>query len=443
MVLTDHADPVATALAAAGFTPRVASKVTSAVRALRETHVDVVITSVELSGMDGLALCERLATDHGDVPVVVIVPPDDTDLLDRATRAGAFGCLALPLDEKALALLVDRAVEHRTLRSEVERLELAMQESLSYEDLLGGSPIMQELFDLIDRAGASDAAILLVGESGTGKEVVAQALHARSRRVGRFVPVNLAAIPEGLIESELFGHEKGAFTDARRRRDGVFVEANAGTLFLDEVGELPLHLQPKLLRALQKRVVRPVGGDREISVDIRVIAATNRDLESMVAEGAFREDLFWRLDVIRIELPPLRSRGSDILLLADHFVERVAARGNKEIEGFSNAAAKRLLEYRWPGNVRELENCVERAVALSRASEIQIDDLPRRIREYRADHIVVAASDPEELVPMHVVEARYIARVLAEVGGNKTHAARVLGFDRKTLHRKMKRYGLS
>ena len=440
VVLSEQADEVAGALAAHGFSVRTSAHVTSAIRALREHGADVVVAGVDLGGMDGIAFCSRLSSDHPELPVVVLVPASDTDLLDRATRAGAFGCLAMPIDSTALALLVDRAVEHGALRAEVDRLELAMRESLSFGDLLGGSPIMRELFDLIDRAAASSATVLLVGESGTGKEVVAKALHARSGRTGAFVPVNLAAIPEGLVESELFGHEKGAFTDARRKRQGLFIEAAGGTLFLDEIAELPLSVQPKLLRALQQRSVRPVGGEREVEIDLRVVAATNRDLETMVAEERFREDLFWRLDVIRVELPPLRSRESDVLLLADHVLEQVSARAGKAVHGFTNAAAQRLLDYRWPGNVRELENCVERAVALTRDDEIGVGDLPRRIAEFKPDHLVVASADPEELVAMHVVEQRYISRVLSAVGGNKTRAARILGFDRKTLHRKLRRY---
>jgi transcriptional regulator with PAS, ATPase and Fis domain len=246
-------------------------------------------------------------------------------------------------------------------------------------------------------------------------------------------------MPETLLESELFGHVRGAFTDARSDRAGLFVQASGGTLFLDEIGDMPLGMQAKLLRALQERKARPVGGDREIPFDVRIVAATNRDLDSAVAEQRFREDLYFRINVIQIAVPPLRTRGNDVLLLAQSFVERFAARTGKRVTGLGTAVAERLLSYSWPGNVRELENAIERAVAVTRFAEITVDDLPERIRDYRVSHVLVAAEDPSELVPMEEVERRYIARVMQAVGGNKTLAAKVLGFDRKTLYNKLER----
>jgi len=254
------------------------------------------------------------------------------------------------------------------------------------------------------------------------------------------VAVNLAAVPDGLLESELFGHARGAFTDARTSRRGLFSQASGGSLFLDEVGELSLALQPKLLRALQERVVRPVGSDKEQPFDARIIAATNRKLEEMVQQGTFREDLYYRLAVIQVELPPLRARGADILLLADHFLARAAARTGKTIRSISAPAARRLLRYRWPGNVRELENVVERAVALTVNSELGVEDLPHRIMGTRAEPELGPAENGVDLVPLHVVEERHIRRVLQALGGNKTRAAQLLGLDRKTLYRKLDRY---
>jgi two-component system response regulator HydG len=284
--------------------------------------------------------------------------------------------------------------------------------------------------------------VLVTGESGTGKEVVARALHRRSRRRGGpFIALNCAAMPEPLLESELFGHVRGAFTDARASRTGLFVQANRGTLLLDEIGDLPLALQPKLLRALQERVVRPVGGDAEVPFDARLIATTNRDLESAVEEGQFREDLYFRVNVIRVQLPPLRARESDVLLLAQHFLTQHAERAGKRLVGISPAAAERLVSYEWPGNVRELQNCIERAVALARYEEITVDDLPEKIRAYRRSHVLVASDDPAELVPLEEVERRYVLRVMEAVRGNKTLAARVLGLGRKTLYRKLEQYG--
>jgi two-component system response regulator HydG len=287
-----------------------------------------------------------------------------------------------------------------------------------------------------------DAPVLITGESGTGKELVARAIHKRSERgEGPFIAVNCAAMPPNLLESELFGHVRGAFTDAKRSHDGLFVQASGGTLFLDEIGEMPLEMQPKLLRALEERSVRPIGGTQNVSFDTRIIAATNRDLETDVEDGRFREDLFYRIDVVRIHVPPLRSRGNDVLLLAQHFLERVASRAGKAVTGFTGAAAQRLLEYDWPGNVRELQNFIERAVTLTRFEEITVDDLPKKIRNYHASQMVIVGDDPEQLMSLEELERRYIQRVLKAVTGNKTQAARVLGLDRRTLYRKLKRYG--
>jgi two-component system response regulator HydG len=271
---------------------------------------------------------------------------------------------------------------------------------------------------------------------------VARALHRRGRRKdGPFVAINCAALPETLLESELFGHERGAFTDARAARSGLFVQASGGTLFLDEIGEMPLALQPKLLRALQERAVRPLGGEREVPFDVRLVTATNRDLETAVHDGRFREDLFFRVNVIHVPLPPLRARGGDILLIAQRFVNEYAARSGKAVTGLSPQAAERLLAYAWPGNVRELENCIERAIALAQHDKILPDDLPEKIRDYRRSHVLVASDDPAELVPLEEVERRYILRVLEAVGGNKSQAAQVLGLGRKTLYRKLEEYG--
>jgi len=255
------------------------------------------------------------------------------------------------------------------------------------------------------------------------------------------VAVNCAAVPEPILESELFGHTKGAFTDAKAGRTGLFLQASTGTLFLDEIGEMPLGMQVKLLRALQERKVRPVGGDTEVSFDSRIVAATNRDLESEVESHKFREDLYYRINVVRVPVPPLRARGNDVLLLAQTFIERFALQNAKRVIGLSSPAAEKLLAYEWPGNVRQLQNCMERAVALTQFEQITVDDLPENVRNYRSSRLVVATEDPSELLTMEEVERRYILKVLQTVGGNKTLAAQVLGFDRRTLYRKLERYG--
>jgi two-component system response regulator HydG len=302
---------------------------------------------------------------------------------------------------------------------------------------------MQKVFDLIDRVAETDASVLVTGESGTGKELVARAIHGRSvRKDGPFMALNCAAMPENLLESELFGHTRGAFTDAKVSRAGLFIEATGGVIFLDEIGDLPPALQPKLLRALQERKVRPVGGSAELAFDARFVAATNRDLEAMVEEHRFRDDLYYRINVIHIALPPLRARGNDILLLAQSFVEKFAKRFNKPVTGIAATAAERLLGYGWPGNVRELQNCIERAVALTRMSEIVVDDLPEKMQALAPSGLAVKpAVDCEGILSLEEVERRHILRALEIHQGNRGLAAEALGIDRKTLYRKLRGYG--
>jgi len=399
--------------------------------------IDAVVTDIRMRGIDGIQLCERLRHNRPDVPVLVITAFGSLDTAVAAIRAGAYDFLAKPFEVEELAFRLERAIQHRRLAEEVKRLRAREPEPV--DDLLGESAALRQLRELVARVARADAPVLVVGETGSGKELVARALHRHGARAdGPFVALNCAALPEHLLESELFGHARGAFTDARAPRTGLLIHANGGTLFLDEIAELPLALQPKLLRALQERCVRPVGGEEEVPFDARVIAATNRDLDAAVEEGRFREDLFFRLDVLRIEVPPLRARGSDVLLLAQHFLRECASRSGKAVVGLSHGAAEKLLQYAWPGNVRELANCIERAVALTNHEQILVEDLPERIRDYGGGHVLVASDDPSELVPLEVVEQRYVARVMEAVGGNKTLAARILGVDRKTLYRKLR-----
>nr|MBA3465265.1 sigma-54-dependent Fis family transcriptional regulator [Deltaproteobacteria bacterium] len=287
--------------------------------------------------------------------------------------------------------------------------------------------------------------VLITGESGTGKEVVARAIHEKSRRKdGPFVALNCAAVPEQLLESELFGHAKGAFTDAQKSRQGLFQQASSGSLFLDEVGDMALTTQPKLLRALQEKRVRPVGAESEILTDVRLITATNRDLEDMVEDKRFREDLYYRINVIHLPLPPLRARGGDVLLLAQHMLRHHAAVFDKKVLGLSAAAAERMLAYEWPGNVRELGNCIERAVALAHFEEIQVEDLPEKIRNQQTRRSTsMQGPDHPELMSLEEVERRHVLRVLEACEGNRTDAAKILDLDRKTLYRKLLRWGVS
>ncbi|QDF02520.1 sigma-54-dependent transcriptional regulator [Myxococcus xanthus] len=423
-----------------GFTPVALPSADEALVRLAAEDFDVVLTDLRMPGMDGLALCERIALNRPDIPVVVVTAFGSLETAVAAIRAGAYDFVTKPIDVDALVLVLERAVQHRALREEVRRLRQELGRREDSGTVVGESPAMKQAYALIDRVADLDSTVLITGESGTGKEVAARAVHTRGRRKdGPFVAINCAAMPEALLESELFGHAKGAFTDAKAARTGLFVQANGGTLFLDEVGELPLTLQPKLLRALQERTVRPVGGDTEVPFDARIVAATNRDLELAVEEDRFREDLYYRLNVIGVELPPLRARGNDVLALSQRFIEQFASRTGKRVLGLSPAAAQRLLAYGWPGNVRELQNCLERAVALTSFEEITVDDLPERVRNYSQPRVVPETQDASELVTLEQLERRYIHRVLEAVGGSRTLAARILGVDRKTLYRKLER----
>jgi two-component system, NtrC family, response regulator AtoC len=429
-----------TELTQRGYQPSWVSTPPEALARFEREDFDLVITDVNLAGMNGVDLCRQLVARREDMPVIVITAYGNMETAIAAIRAGAYDFVNKPFDVDELSLTIERALKHRALREEVRRLRKAVDGTQRFEDILGNSPAMAKMCELVTRVADTETTVLVTGESGTGKELVAKALHGKSaRREGPFVAINCAAMPEPLLESELFGHTKGAFTDARTARPGLFIRASKGTLFLDEIGEMPAGMQAKLLRALQERTVRPVGGDQEQPFDARIIAATNRDLETEVAERRFREDLFYRINVVRIHVPPLRARGSDILVLAQHFLERYAAQSRRPVVGMTSAAADRLLNYAWPGNVRELQNCIERAVALAQFDQIGVDDLPDKIKDYRTARINLESNDPSELLSMEEVERRYILRVLEAVGGNKTLAAQVLGFDRRTLYRKLER----
>jgi len=440
----DFCELLAADLKDRGWDARFLTRAEDALAADLDPDLDVVLTDLRMPGIDGLALCRGIVERRPDVPVVVMTAFGSMETAVAAIRAGAYDFVTKPIEADALELTLARALRHRELSEQVRFLTETAERAQSFDQLLGESRPMQRLFDSLSRLAETDVSVLIVGESGSGKELVARALHERGpRRAEAFVPVNCAAIPEALVESELFGHAKGAFTDARSSRTGLFEEASGGTLLLDEVGEIPIALQPKLLRALEEGRVRPVGSNEEHPVDVRLICATNRDLEAAVEEGRFREDLYFRINVVQVDVPPLRGRGRDILLLAQRFLERFAAQQGKPVTGLSRSVAEKLLAYRWPGNVRELRNCIERAVALTRCQELSVDDLPDKIRASRSTDLVVAGGDPSELVPMEVIEERYIRHVLEAVGGHRTTAARILGLDRKTLYRKLSKYGSS
>lgn len=424
-----------------GFSVQWYTKAAEAFDELCKADFDVVLSDLKMKDMDGLQLCERIVANRPDIPVVVVTAFGSLETAIAAIRVGAYDFITKPFQVDALVLTLQRAHQLRGLREKIKFLSRAVEETQKFDELIGSSKSMKNLFELLNRIGDSEASVLVTGESGSGKELVARALHRLSRRkTGPFVALNCAAMTETLLESELFGHVKGAFTDAHTQRTGLLVEAGGGTLFLDEIGDMPLSLQPKFLRAIEERKARPVGSNEEIPFDARIVAATNKDLETAAEDGRFREDLLFRINVIRVEVPPLRSRGLDVLLLAQHFLGHFAARTCKEVSGISQAASEKLLSYHWPGNVRELRNCMERAVTLTRYEEIAVDDLPEKIKAYQVPTLSIGTADPQELVSMEQVEREYIAHVMKGVGGNKNLAARILGFDRKTLYRKLQRY---
>ena len=434
-----------------GFTVTSRTSGDAALALLDEADFDAIVVDLNMPGISGLDVASWVAANRPDTPVVVITAFGSLETAVAAIRSGAYDFVTKPFEVEAIGLTLGRAVGYRRLQAEVRRLRRAAggdgadaaATRLGGTALHGGSPAMLRTYDTILRAAATDASILVTGESGTGKELVARALHDKGRRAsGPFVAINCGALPESLLESELFGHARGSFTDARTSRAGLLVKANGGTLFLDEIGEAPGGLQTKLLRALEERRVRPVGGDDERAFDARIVCATNRDLEAEIEGGRFRSDLYYRINVIRIDLPPLRARGDDVLLLAQRLVEQIAAATGKSVSGIAAPAAEKLLAYAWPGNVRELRNCIERAVALTRFEEITVADLPESIQDYRRSRLVVDLDDPGQLPPLEEMERRYILRVLEAVHGHRTRAAEVLGLDRKTLYRKLERYGI-
>jgi len=397
--------------------------------------IDLIVTDVQMPEMKGDELLEIVRRHRAETPVIVITAFGSVENAVEMVKRGAFQYLTKPFQTKDLLAAARAALE--ATAAQRAQANLRRQKPNAPARIIGASQPMQKLFDLINRAALSSANILITGESGTGKELVARAVHEASTRRGAFVAVNCAAIPNELVESELFGHTGQAFTGAKNARAGLFESADGGTIFLDEIGELPLTIQPKLLRVLQEGTIRRVGADREITIDVRVIAATNRDLEKDVAENRFREDLYWRLNVIHLHIPPLRERVFDIPLLIEHFLIK-AARGAAPLEVSPETLAI-LTAYPWSGNVRELENTIERAVALSTGAILTPDDLPERIRT-SGGSVALLSKAKNGRMTVAELEREYIFEILRETGGNKSRAAEILGLDRKTLYRKLDEY---
>jgi DNA-binding NtrC family response regulator len=413
------------------------SSAAEALARLGQEAFDVVFTDVAAEG--GLELCAQVCSIDPDLPIVVVRPGSMGGAI-AAMRAGAYDFLTKPVDQALLGISVARALQHRRVYADVKRLRAVTIPTPALGEIIGSGAAIQRVRDNIARISGSDASVSIRGETGVGKELIAHSIHASSAlHAGPFVALNCAAVPAALLESELFGHERGAFTDAKVERTGLFVRADHGTLFLDEVGDLPLELQPKLLRALQERRVRPVGANTEIPFKARLLTATNRNLEVEVKEKRFREDLYYRINVVQIDIPPLRERDGDVLELAQYFLQN-ACRGGGTTPGLSPEVAEKLIAYHWPGNVRELENCIARAVAFARYDELTVEDLPEKVRAYRVDRFV-AVNKAMEVVPLAELEKRYVQRVLAHLNGNKTLVAQVLGIDRRTLHRMVDKWG--
>jgi len=415
----------------------------TAIEKVQERPFDLILMDVRMLKVSGLEALERIKAFNPAIPITIMTAYSSVETAIEALKKGAYDYLTKPLDFDKLRLTIERAMEHTRLKEENRLLKENLGKHFDMQNIIGRSRAMISLLETVAHVAPSEATVMITGESGTGKELIAGVIHHNSpRKDGPFVKINCAAITETLLESELFGHEKGAFTGADRRKEGRFYQANQGSIFLDEVSEMPLTMQVKLLRVLQERELTRVGGEKVISVDVRVIAATNKDLVDLKNRELFREDLYYRLNVVSLEIPPLAERRDDIPLLAQHFLEIFVDKNKKKIKGFTPKAMDLLVRYDWPGNVRELMNAVERAVVLARTD--YLDDQDFSILQPLLQQPAPAPSDFDNIdnIPLEEVEKAAILRMLESVAGNKSEAARRLGITRKTLHKKLKKYGV-
>jgi two-component system response regulator HydG len=437
-----HLTMLKTLLTGWGYEVNRADDGLKAIQKVHEQPFDLILMDIRMIKVSGLKALAEIKAYNPAIPVIIMTAYSSVETAVEALKKGAYDYLTKPLDFDELRLAMERAMDHSQLKEENRFLRESLGSHFDRGNIIGRSPSMVKLFETVAQVAASEATVLITGESGTGKELIAGAIHFNSPRKERpFIKMNCASVTETLLESELFGHEKGAFTGAYRRKEGRFYQADGGSLFLDEVGEMSLSMQVKLLRVLQEMEITRVGGEEVIKVDVRVIAATNKDLIQEIETGRFREDLYYRLNVINLSVPSLRDRKEDIPILAQHFLTVFADKNQKKIKGLTPQAMDRLLKYQWPGNVRELMNAVERAIVLSRSEYLDEEELallgePSRENAVPTGHEVLAN------LPLDEVEKATIIKMLESTSGNKSEAARRLGITRKTLHKKLKKYGM-
>ncbi len=427
-----------------GYEVETAASGRLALEAVARGEFDAVLCDIRMPDMDGVGFLQALNHKAQELTVIMMSAFGTIDTAIEAMKLGAYDYISKPFKSDEILLTLRKAEERERLRRDNARLLSEVQQTYSYESIVGKSAAMQEVFKTLQKVAGYKSTVLLMGESGTGKELLARAVHYNSPRRDRpFVAVNCGAIPENLLESELFGHLKGAFTDASRNKKGLFEEAHEGTLFLDEIGELPLALQVKLLRVLQEEEIRRVGDVKAIKIDVRVIAATVKDLEKEVKAGRFREDLYYRLNVLPLHVPPLRSRKDDIPVLVEHFIKKYNARLDMKVAGVTPEAMALLMEYDWPGNVRELENTIERAIVLTDSSHIQVANLPPAIRDFQSRNRLELLKDEYSIKKTsRILEEELIRKALAKTRGNRTHAAKLLEISHRALLYKIAEYGI-
>jgi DNA-binding NtrC family response regulator len=425
-------------LTEAGYRVLRSSSGRDALALVKEQVPDLLITDLRMSGMSGHQLQLELKRVAPSLPVIIITAFGSIPTAIESMKLGAFDYLTKPFGNDELVLVVSRALEDYQLRQEVRRLRGELARSYGLPNIIATDPKMIAVLGMIEQIADSSASVLITGESGTGKDLIARALHfSSSRRDGPFIPINCAAIPESLIESELFGYVKGAFTDARQSKTGLFIAARGGTLFLDEIGEMPPLLQAKLLRAIEDKRIRPLGAIEETSIDVRIVAASNTDLDKAISEGKFRSDLYYRLATVTLAVPPLRERPQDVPLLAKHFLIRASAEAAKTIPDLDPDAMACLTRYRWPGNVRELQSAIQTGVILCRDSKLGVKDLPTRVTGGGVPSVKILEDVVQRRLSLDQLEREYVRAVLESVNGNKTEASAILQIDRKTLYRKL------